>query len=240
MPARTCAPRTIGSRAVVAQRDDVGVRERVLESRDRRRRQALRRERRRRALGAVGDAGPTRSTRAMSRTAQCASAMYGASAPVPTTTQRARVRARQVGRRERGRRRRATQRHRLAVDQRDRVAGRAVHQHVERADARDPALVVAREHRDDLDAEPGPVPRRHQQQAIALGRHRVARAHGRRRARDERGAQRVDERAARRAPRGRRRPGSSGSACAQRGLAYDRGRHASDPWNRTSSSSAAA
>ena len=121
--------------------------------RDRRRRQALRRERRRRALGAVGVPPPHQHALDVAHRAMRLGHERRERAG-PDDDERARVRARQVGRRQRGRRGRAPQRQRLAVDQRDRVAGRAVHQHVERADARDPALVVAREHRDDLDAEP--------------------------------------------------------------------------------------
>ena len=126
----------------------------------------------------------------------------------PDDEQRARVRTRQVGRRERGRGAGPPQGQRLAVDQRDRMPGRAVHQHVHRRDAREPALAVAGEHGDELDAQPLPVPRGHEQQPVAGRGHRVARAHRRGRAGHEGRAQRVDERrrVERRRARARHRP----------------------------------
>ena len=193
MPSRTSSPRTTGSRAVVAH-DTMSASASALA---------------RSATASAGRpcdcerrGGPLRGGERSSPDADPLDRPHRAMRSGHVRRKRARadddempgVGARQVRRGEGRSRAGPAQRQRFAIDQRERVAGRAVHQHVERRDARKAALAIAREHGDDLDAQADPVPRGHQQQPIAFRRDRMARAHRCGRAGHELLSQRLDER----------------------------------------------
>ena len=173
VPGASHAPRTIGSVDVVAQQTMSAARTAASSSRTGAAAMPSSASVRARPRPLQARRPHTRTVRP-GRSAACARAIHPLKRARAHHEQRARVRPREHARGERRGGRRAPQRERLAIEQRQRFAARAVeHQHRGLHGGR-----RIGHHRDGLEHDHARVPGRHQQQRVAPGqRVRVAQRH---------------------------------------------------------------